>query len=234
MFSPIIRTGMVELFAQADITCYILRGAKGDMLIDTGMPHIWHDLQKWLCAFEIKHVFLTHAHADHDWNAAKLQKAGAKILLSEKDLTLRRNFMSQPVKPTSPKYRFRNYTQLINGTLFKSPPYEPDIIISGEDTSLLEKLGYTAQIVPLPGHTYGSLGILSGDVLYCGDAFTMFRRKPDITPHAVSIELMCRSLETILALSPKLLCCGHGLPVPMKHARPVMEEYLSTHKEMFK
>lgn len=229
MFSPIIRNGIVELYAQSDITCYILRGAKGDMLIDTGMPQVWCGLKKWLAAFEVKHVFLTHAHADHDWNAAKLQKSGAKILLSEKDRTLRQNFMSQPVKPTLPKYRLRNCTQLISGKLFKSPPYEPDIYITDEDTHILEDMGYNAQIVPLPGHTYGSLGILSGDVLYCGDAFTMLWRKPDITPHAVSPELMANSLQTILALSPKLLCCGHGLPVPMKKARPVIEEYLCTH-----
>lgn len=216
----------IRYYAQSDVTCYIIRGKYGDLLIDTGLPHIWHGLSEWLKIYRIKHVFLTHAHVDHDWNARKLQELGAGIILHEKDRGLRRNFLSQRVRPTMKKYKLRNVTQCIGGALIKSPPYDADIYFSDNDTDLLRKLGYPADIVMLGGHTYGSSGIFSGNTLYCGDAFTMLWKKPDITPHAVSPVLMRKSLYKILNLSPQWLGCGHGLPIRFKKARPVIENYL--------
>ncbi len=220
------KIGDIIYYAQSDITCYIIRGEHGDLLIDTGMPQTWSGMHRWLEKYDIRYVLLTHAHADHDWNAAKLQKTGAKILLCERDRTLRQNYLSQPVKPSMPKYTFRNYTQWINGSLFKSPPYNADIYFDAKDRSLLKKLGYDADIVPLPGHTYGSVGVYSKGVLYCGDAFTGIWKRPDITPHAVSPKLMRKSLERIQRLSPEYLACGHGLPMRFEDALPVIEDYL--------
>ena len=219
--------GDIIYYAQNDMTCYVLKGDLGDLLIDTGMFQIWGGLQKWLEQYDIRYVLLTHAHADHDWNAAKLQKMGAKILLSERDKSLRRRFLSQKVKPTMPKYTFRNFTQWINGSIFKSPPYDADIYFGSKDRSVLRELGFDAYIVPLPGHTYGSVGVYSKGVLYCGDAFTGIWKRPDITPHAVSPKLMKRSLEKIVKLSPEWLACGHGLPIRFDRALPVIESYLA-------
>ena len=218
--------GGIRYFAQGGMSCYLIRGKTGDLLIDTGLFCIRSGLEKWLADYRIKHLFLTHAHADHDWNAARIQAGGAKILLNERDKGLNRHFMTQPVKPTHPKYRFRNLTQLINGSLFRSPAYTPDILFDETGSGLLSELGYPGEIVLLPGHTYGSAGILSGGVLYCGDAFTALWKRPDITPHAVSIGEMCSSLRSILDISPEWLACGHGLPLRFEEARPVIEDYL--------
>ncbi len=211
-------------YAQCDVTCYVIRGERGDMLIDTGLPQIWGGMEKWLAGYDIRQVFLTHAHVDHDYNAAKLQRKGARILLSERDSTLRQNFLSQRLKPTMPKYAPRNVLMTIGGGLMRSPAYTADIF--GKDRSLLRRMGYDADIVPLPGHTYGSCGVYSSGVLYCGDAFTALWKRPDICPNAVSPGLMRRSLERIVKLSPKMLACGHGLPLRFDEAYPVIEEYL--------
>ena len=100
------RYGDMIFFAQGGITCYVIKGKNGDLLIDTGMPHTWEGLRRFTENHDIRHVLLTHAHADHDWNVTKLQKLGADILLNERDRTLRQNFLSQRVKPTMPKYAF--------------------------------------------------------------------------------------------------------------------------------
>ena len=218
----IIREGRISFYAASDVTCYLLHGINGDLLIDTGLPQTWRGMHKWLAGFNVRYVLLTHAHPDHDWNAAKLQREGAEILLSEKDNLLRRHFLLQKVQPTAPRYRLRNHIQCIGGALWKSPPYEPDFCLTENDADALRIRGFDAEIIPLPGHTYGSVGVLSKGVLYCGDAFTMLWRKPDITPHAADPALMFRSLETILALSPRWLACGHGLPVRMRDAAPVI------------
>ena len=220
------KSGRINFYFQRDVTLYILKGKNSDLLIDTGFFGIWNGVEKWLNEYNVKDVLLTHAHVDHDWNAARLQNMGAKILLSAADKDLRQNFLSQPVKPTAPKYRIRNITQLVGGVLVKSKPYSPDVYLNDNDRFFLKSLGFDAEIIPLPGHTYGTMGVLSNGVLYCGDAFTMLWHKPDVTPHAVSIPHMKNSLRTILKINPQWLACGHGLPVRMDKARPVIEQYL--------
>lgn len=227
LMQPVIRSGRIHFFAASDITCYVLRGRDGDLLIDTGMPQTWKPMQQWLRNYNIRWVFLTHAHADHDWNAAKMQQNGAKILLSVLDKELRRNFLMQRVMPTSKQYALRNVMQCVSGGIFKSPPYDADIYFGNEDSGLLRTLGFDAEIIPLPGHTYGSCGILSKGVLYCGDAFTMIFGKPEIPPHAVSPQLMQNSLRVIESLHPDWLACGHGLPVRYDRAAQAIADALT-------
>lgn len=231
MAKTVIREGRINFFAASDITCYVLHGTEGDLLIDTGLPQTRRAMLQWLRNYRIRWVFLTHAHADHDWNAAYMQKNGAKIILSVPDRELRQDFLSQRVMPTAPRYAVRNVFQCVGGGILKSPRYDADIYIGEQDTGLLRTLGFDAEIVPLPGHTYGSSGILHQGVLYCGDAFTMLFRKPDITPHAVSPQMMAESLRMIQKIRPKWLACGHGLPVRYRDAEPVIAAYLSGHAE---
>ena len=248
MAHAVIREGKINFFAASDITCYVLRGSGGDLLIDTGMPQTWKPMRQWLQNYNIRWVFLTHAHADHDWNAAKMQQNGAKILLSVLDKDLRRNFLRQRVMPTSKHYALRNVMQCVSGGIFKSPPYEADIYFGNEDSGLLRTLGFDAEIIPLPGHTYGSCGILSRGVLYCGDAFTMIFGRPEIPPHAVAAyrsadggmsweklsvidfpegTIPDNSLRVIESLHPDWLACGHGLPVRYDRAAQAIADALT-------
>jgi len=223
----ILENENIIMFCQDDITCYILRGYNGDLLIDTGFIKSGRKLEKWISSYDVKYIFLTHAHVDHDWNAARIKKiTNAKIILSERDKSLMQNFSSQPPLPTAPKYRIRNTIQKIGGAFMKSKPYEPDFYINENNLNLLKQLGFDADIIPLPGHTNGSIGILCGCTLYCGDAFTAIFHKPDISPHAVNIELMNCSLRKILEINPMLIAPGHGEPVTMAAAKPVIEQYL--------
>lgn len=231
ILQPVIRSGHINLYAQSDMTCYMIHGKHGDLLVDTGFFTFSRAYWKWLSEYQVRWVFLTHAHPDHDWNAAKIKQTGAKIMLDERDRLLRGNFLMQRVMPTANRWRFRNVTQNIGGGLLKSPHYEPDIWFRADDAHLLKKYGFDAEIVHLPGHTYGSSGILHNDVLYCGDAFTAIYGKPDITMHAVSPALMADSLRKILKIRPKWLACGHGLPVRIQDAEPVVEAYLREYEK---
>ena len=235
-----IRYGNIHYFCAriggSPVTCYVLRGKEGDMLIDTGIAFMYRELAGYLSDYDIRYILLTHAHMDHDGNAARLRRAlNAEILLGERDRELVGHFERQPVRATSPKYRLRNMQQNFCGRMriFRSEPYTPDILLNS-GSNILRELGFNAETVMLPGHTLGSVGVLSGNVLYCGDAFTAIWGKPDITPHAASVEAMIRSLERITELSPEWLATGHGLPLRMREARPVIRKYLLMHKYKLK
>lgn len=207
-------------------TIYVIKGKNGDMLVDTGLFHVRRAVRRWAEKFDIKYIFLTHAHADHDWNAAVFKKRfGARILLNRKDFGLRNDFRT--LSPTRKKYRFKCFHLNITGRLFPSPHYKVDIPIVNEGSELLEKLGFKGRFVFLPGHTDGMTALQCGDTLYCGDAFTALFYEPEIPPYAVDIKTMKRSLRKLLSTNAKWLACGHGLPVKMSDAGKVIEKYLN-------
>ena len=208
---------LTGLSGDAPISNYIIMGSEGDMLIDTGFAGTYKPLLKWIRenGFNITDIFLTHAHPDHDWNSAKLKKTfGARIWLNRNDVTLIRNFSSQPQHPLDERFtkRVKKIT-FWTGTIVKSKAYQPDVIISGDDSETPHKYGYDFDIVELPGHTLGSMGILKGDTLYCGDAFVILNGEPMLPVHATSLELMRASAERIRSIAPRYLACGHGVPV---------------------
>lgn len=228
-FTPVTdrehRCGDITYHSFRGTTVYIIHGKNGDMMIDTGLFHVRRAVRKWAKRYNVKYIFITHAHADHDWNAARFRKDfGARLLLNKKDFGLRSNY--KPMKATRPKYRLKCFQLNINGRLFPSPRYKVDIPIKGEGSALLERLGFDGQFVFLPGHTEGMTALLQGDTLYCGDAFTALFYEAEIPPYAGDIGVMKKSLKRILEINPKWLACGHGIPVKMEDARKVIKEYI--------
>lgn len=209
----------VQMQGDAPISVYVIHGSKGDMLVDTGFSSTLKPLKAWLSKnnFTITDIFLTHAHPDHDWNAAVLKELyNARIWLHTNDVSLIRNFAAQSQVPTSDKFtgRVRWVSFWTKMPLFKSKAYVPDVIFTGEDKDLPISYGYDAKIVDLPGHTLGSSGLLVDGVLYAGDSYTVLNEVPQIPPHVTSIELMNASIEKIRGLNPDFIACGHGLPFP--------------------
>lgn len=206
-----------ELVGDAPISVYVISGKDGDMLIDTGFSTTFKPLLKWIQenGFHITDIFLTHAHPDHDWNAAKFQKMfHARIWLGKEDVSLIRKFSSQPQHPTHKKFVFRaKWISFWTKTpFFKSKKYIPDVILDENANDTARKFGYDIEIIPLPGHTKGSYGILKDGVLYAGDAYAVINGTPMEPPHAFSIEELRESMKKISKIAPEYLACGHGVP----------------------
>lgn len=206
-----------EFIGDAPISVYVIRGQNGDMLVDTGFYTTYRSLKRWIDdnGFNIKDIFITHAHPDHDWNVAKLQREyGARIWISQKDISLIRNFNSQRQYPTSRKFIFRTkYISFWTRTpFFKSKKYEPNVVIEKEGTEVALKYGYDFSIVFLPGHTKGSIGILKEKVLYAGDSYAVISGVPMMPPHVASIDSAHESYLKIQEMNPQYLACGHGVP----------------------
>lgn len=208
---------LTEKVGDAPISVYVIRGENGDMLIDSGFVTTYKSIINWIeeNQFNITDIFITHAHPDHDWNVAKLKnKYNARVWMNEKDKTLIRNFQSQKQIPTAKRYRFRvKWISFWTKTpLFKSKQYLPEIVISSEGCEVLKSYGYEGYIVFLPGHTYGSMGIKTDEVLYCGDAYAVINGQSMLPLHGTDIDMMNDSVSKIRRICPKYLACGHGVP----------------------
>ena len=183
-----------ELKGDAPISVYVISGEKG---------------------YNITDIFITHAHPDHDWNAARFKQLfNARIWLGKEDLSLIRNFADQPQTPTHSRFvsRVKWISFWTKTPLFKSKHYVPDILIDENANEVAKQYGYDIEFVHLPGHTKGSYGILKDGVLYAGDSYAVLNGTPMEPPHAYSIEEMKDSVRKISELSPEYLACGHGVP----------------------
>ena len=203
------------------VNCYLVKANDGYILIDTGFSSKRAYLEKELESAgvmpgNLKLIILTHGDSDHADNCAYLrEKYGVKIamhfddsgMVEHGDMTWNRK-----AKPDKISITFRIMT-MIFGRLSKPGnfnTFKPDIYI--EDGQGLSEYGFGAKVLHLPGHSKGSVGILTtGGVLFCGDLlynFAGFNFIDDLADFNSSIKKL-KSLK-INTVYP-----GHGKPFPM-------------------
>ncbi|MDR3578038.1 MAG: MBL fold metallo-hydrolase [Anaerolineaceae bacterium] len=201
------------------VNCYLVQSGGGFFLIDTGWAKKQDDLVRDLeiagCSPEnLKLIILTHGDFDHSGNGAYLrQKYGAKIGMHTGDLENVESgdlFANKKINPV---------TKVIAKTLFSVTglavftTFTPDLFLKdGQDLSMY---GWEAAVIHLPGHSTGSIGILSsnGD-LFCGDLLVN-TKKPALNTLGDNFTEMKTSLEKLKSLPIKTVYPGHGSPFPM-------------------
>ena len=161
-------------FKLGSVNCYLAETDSGYILIDTGGSNKRSELERELESAgckpgNLKLIVLTHGDFDHIGNAAYLrQKFGTKIAMHKDDSGMaERGDMFWNRKSGNALFR------MIAPILFRfdqSSRFEPDLCI--EDRYDLAEHGFDATVLTIPGHSKGSIGILtaSGDLL-CGDLF---------------------------------------------------------------
>ena len=209
------------------VNAYLMRGRDGFVLIDTGLPNQWEQLEKGLadagCSDgKLRLVVITHGDWDHTGNALRLrEKYKVKVAMHAGDLAQVENglFLKRSVRPLTYRivFMFRMLMRRIAGNKMDIPKFKPDMFLS--DGQSMEEYGVPAKVIHLPGHTPGSIGILTGEGdLFAGDTFVN-RTKPvaaQIIENAAQLEC---SLGTLRALNIKTVYPGHGKPF-------LMEDYL--------
>jgi glyoxylase-like metal-dependent hydrolase (beta-lactamase superfamily II) len=91
--------------------------------------------------------------------------------------------------------------------------FEPDVILT--DGQNLKKYGFDAKVIHIPGHTMGSLGILTGDGdFFSGDTINN-RKKPTAADIIEDEDALESSLKRIKKLNIKTVYPGHGRPFPI-------------------
>ena len=194
--------------------CYLLKTDRGFVLIDTGRKSKRSKLEQELYSAGCKPgnldlIILTHGDFDHTGNCAYLrEKYHTKIAMHHYD--------SGMVEYGDMFWNRKTgnwiLKKLVN-ILFKITKFKPDYTI--DEKSDLSKYGLDAKVLYLPGHSKGSMGILtdSGE-LFCGDLFTN-RKKPEPNSMVDNLNELNESINKVKGLKIKMVYPGHGQPFQM-------------------
>jgi glyoxylase-like metal-dependent hydrolase (beta-lactamase superfamily II) len=201
-----------------DINSYLVKNNKGYILIDTGYSTNRKDLEKQIedagCTpRNLKLILITHGHFDHTGNCAFLrEKYGAQLAMHKDDIKMVETgdmfYNKNIIMRTIGKIMF---FFLIRGTFEK---FTPDILI--EDEQDLTPYGLEAEIIHIPGHSKGSIGILTtNNNLICGDLLINIK-KPQKNTLIDNKKELDASVEKITNLEINMVYPGHGKPFSME------------------
>jgi len=191
--------------------CYIIKTDIGFTLIDTGRGSKRRKLEKALHSAGCKPgnlnlIILTHGDFDHTGNCAYLrEKFRTKIAMHINDSGMvERGDMFW--NRTTGNLILR---KIINA-LFRIRKFKPDFNL--EEGYDLSEYGLNAEILHLPGHSKGSIGVLTANCdLFCGDLFSNTKR-PELNPIMDNLAEANASAERLKGYKINTVFPGHGRP----------------------
>lgn len=207
------------------VNSYLIEDAAGITIIDAGLPGHWRDLGRELTAIgrsldEVRALLLTHGDTDHVGFAERLRRDhGVPVYVGQADAAEARGEVNKPPAARDPKriwplVRFLAFG-LGHGGLRASPITE---VVPIGAASTLEVPG-APRVIPLPGHTPGSVGYhLPGlDAIFVGDAMTTRSVTtgilgPALGPFTVDPVRALASLDALDGLAARWVLPGHGDP----------------------
>jgi hydroxyacylglutathione hydrolase len=203
-------------FRLGSVNCYLIKTDSGCMLIDTACANSRVELERQLvavCADKLKLIVLTHGDFDHSGNAAYLrQRFGAKIAMHRDDSAMveRGDIFGGRKKGN---FIFRRLAPALFG-FGRSKRFKPDFYL--EDGDDFAEYGFEARVVHIPGHSKGSIGILTaGGELFGGDLLIK-KKNPQRNKLIDDIGAAEASIERLKSLKINTVYPGHGRPFPME------------------
>jgi hydroxyacylglutathione hydrolase len=200
------------------VNCYLVETIDGFILIDTGTSNRCAKLESELaCAGckpgDLRLIVLTHGDFDHTGNAAYLRETfGTPIAMhrddsgmaEEGDMFWNRSSGNALIRLLAPiLFRFS-----------KSNRFKPDFFAAEGDC--FSEYGFDAQVLSIPGHSQGSIGILTtaGD-LFSGDLFE--NAEGPATNSIMDDPAACEaSVEKLQRFEVHTVYPGHGEPFPVE------------------
>ena len=196
------------------VNCYLITTNTGYLLIDTGSSNRRAEVEKELVSAgclpgNLKLIILTHGDFDHTGNATYLRnKYRAPIamhaddagMLERGDMFWNRKKGNALLKRLAPL--LFGFGQALRG--------KPDILIG--ESSDLSPFGSDAHVLHLPGHSAGSIGLLtSAGELLCGDLLDN-TRQPALNSIMDDVPTAQASVERLKRLEVRTVYPGHGQP----------------------
>ena len=216
-----IKTITTPFIFNVSVNCYLVRTDDGYILIDTGRTTKRNTIEKELASAgcrpgNLRLIILTHGDFDHSGNAAFLgQKFGTQIAMHNDDSGIvEHGDMFWNRKKSNILIR------LISVLLFKlnkSDRCKPDVYLA--DGADLSGYGFDAKILSIPGHSKGSIGILTNDGnFFCGDLLAN-TGIPDLWSIMDDVPSAKASVNKLKGLEIDAVYPGHGKSFTMEALR---------------
>lgn len=171
---------------------------------------------------DLSFIMLTHGHTDHSGTAKYFQdkyqipvicgKGDEELLLKgQNDSLCATNLLGSAIKLFVPE---------------KYPSLIPDIIVDGEYR--LSKFGVDGRIVPMEGHTDGSIALVLEEAAFVGDIIrgkAMAKKTPELHFFQCDLEKNEKEIKKALTWNCDLWFTGHF--GPLKPER--VEKWLASH-----
>ncbi|MFW9908261.1 MAG: MBL fold metallo-hydrolase [Candidatus Thorarchaeota archaeon] len=203
---------------QNQTNCYLIEVDNGFILIDTGYTKYRQEIEDAIASLgctpgNLKLIVLTHGDFDHTGNSEYFRrKFNCKIAMHSVDIGMveKGDFFWNRENRAITKILGRLMISILRMKLKKEDRFTPDILL--DDKQDLSEFGLDASIIHTPGHSKGSIGILTkeGD-FFCGDLFvnTTTPRKNTMLSNSIDYE---ESIKKIGTLQIQRIYPGHGLP----------------------
>lgn len=147
---------------------YLVRKPGAAVLVDAGSPSDREALaaalaERGVLPSQIQAVVVTHAHADHAGCARWLQTQGAAVVLGAADAAVAARGRNDPLHAT-------NLLGALLAPVFMFPfdGFTPDVAVDHE-IDLADRGFPEVHVVPVPGHTAGSIAAVIGREAFSGD-----------------------------------------------------------------
>lgn len=209
----------IEIIDVGGVNCYLIKADDGFVLIDTGFSTKRTLLDEVLKKAlnkpgkepeKLKLVILTHGDSDHAGNCKYLKENyGVEIAMHVDDSKMVENgdmTWNRKSKPDKISFTFKLVT-LAFGKNEDFDTFKPDIYL--QDGQNLSEFGLSAKVIHLPGHSKGSIGVLTSEAdLFCGDLIYNFAGFSFID----NLEDFNGSINKLKKLNINTFYPGHGKP----------------------
>lgn len=199
-----------------ETNCYLLHGKGGVVLIDPGPPGSAGKVISGVEAADVspadvRLVLVTHGHLDHYGAVPEVKSwCGAPVAASPGEPEFshdKGNALppAQTARGSIVRWFYRLFSPLAHFA-----PLEADLLLP--DGTDLGAYGVDAQVVLLPGHSPGSLGLSTAEgELFAGDQFVNYS-VPSQPIYLWNREEWQESFGRVRELGPRVVYVGHGEP----------------------
>lgn len=211
-------TMSVHRITVRETNCYLLQGKSGTVLIDPGPARgartvIAEAERADVWPADVRLILITHGHLDHYGAAAEVRAwCGAPVAAQrgEPDFSRERRNALPPAQTLHGS--LLRWFYLLFSPLVRFASLDADLLL--DDGADLSPYGVDARVVLVPGHSPGSLAVITAE----GDAFVgdliVNYGVPSQPIYLSDREAWQQSYERIRTLEPCMVYVGHGEPFP--------------------